>query len=487
MGAINRTFSIFGVRASFSQAFACELVEEKRKWIDAVMRCPSVFEEDASVPDGADYSQVMVADRGEPCIFKDVEHMAKSEAECWRHGGCCPVVSVDLLVVGTSCKDMSRASASNNTKRTLVLSQGHSKGGSAQTFRGFLGYVSQHRPLIILFDNVDTMEEDTCLQGGSNMDILLAEMAARGYEGQKMMTDAAEFGLPARRRRVYVFFARVVANPLIKSTDRPVDTIFATFLALVGGCVRAGPCASKVLLSSDDPAVLKERARRTARAAEVADNTDAPDAAAARPPAEWPMQHFKRAADLGVRWAQKPPQDLLDNEWFLTLCARERDALLLSRATHHAVLFRDLSQSLGRGVAATWKEEAQKHVAPTQMPSAHVWVEVGAASRVMLGRESLVFQGFPVKQFLQWMQETAMNATGHGCQPGEASARALPEGVLEGRWPPESLMQDLAGHMLALPVVLGILQAGLAALIWQAAPASSAPPASKEDAVRDIL
>ena len=80
-----------------------------------------------------------------------------------------------------------------------------SKGGSAQTFGGLIAYVSQHRPLMILFENVDAMEDSK--GGSSNMNVFMSQMAAQGYEGRAVVADSCEWGLPARRRRVRVLGA----------------------------------------------------------------------------------------------------------------------------------------------------------------------------------------------------------------------------------------------------------------------------------------
>ena len=61
----------------------------------------------------------------------------------------------------------------------LVLAGNTSRGGSAQTFRGMLGYISTHRPLMVLFENVDNMEESKT-DKVSNLDVLLSEMGSRG-------------------------------------------------------------------------------------------------------------------------------------------------------------------------------------------------------------------------------------------------------------------------------------------------------------------
>ena len=85
--------------------------------------------------------------------------MGAAQAECWEHGpGKCHVRSVDLLIVGTSCKDMSRAN-SGTVRQELVLNSTESRGGSAQTFHGLMQYVERHRPLMIFFENVDAMED----------------------------------------------------------------------------------------------------------------------------------------------------------------------------------------------------------------------------------------------------------------------------------------------------------------------------------------
>lgn len=94
-------------------------------------------------------------------------------------------------------------------------------------------------------------------------------MASHGYEGQSVLTDSSEFGLPARRRRLYVFLVRVQGNPLLSFQDRSVDSIFTTFGGLLSGCVRSGPCASVVLLPDHHEAVKAELWYRQARREEL--------------------------------------------------------------------------------------------------------------------------------------------------------------------------------------------------------------------------
>ena len=154
------------------------------------------------------------------------------------------------------------------------------------------------------------------------MDIFMNQLAAHGYEGQSVLTDSSEFGLPARRRRLYIFLVRVDGNPLLCFQDRSVDSIFTTFGGLLGGCTRTGPCASSILLTNEDAAVLAELRFRQKRRAELSQNQ--PDKPVA---GDWADQHMKMAQSMNVRWGVAPPTELASNPWFATLTEREKDAI----------------------------------------------------------------------------------------------------------------------------------------------------------------
>ena len=321
--------------------------------------------------------------------------------------------------------------------------------------------------------------------GQSNMDVFLSQMAAHGYEGQRVLTDSCEFGLPARRRRLYVFLVRVEANPLLSFLDRSVDAIFSTFGALLAGCVRQGPCASEILLKDDDPVVLSDLTLRKLRREEL-NQHDKPASA------EWADHHMKMAEALRVRWGQGAQPELSKNSWYATLTEREQDAIPLLQVQSPDSLMRDLSQSITRTNAFTWKAESAKHVAPTMLPKMNLWLEpVGHrnTARLMLGREGLLFQGFPSLLFLEALNTLQSEAkaaglvakaaqqagvrTGakkpKGMQPANERTDFRPQDLLLSWQPTEALMQDLAGNAMSLPVVMTILQCAFAAVNWQSA------------------
>ena len=134
MKAANEEYLAQGIDADFVQTFACEIKSDKREWIKGVV--------------GEDV-----------CCFENAEDMGDDTAQCSTHKRKCKVRRNDLLILGTSCKDMSKQSQYSGNRSGPVLAQEKSVGGSAQTFRALKRHVSTHRPLAVLYETVDSMED----------------------------------------------------------------------------------------------------------------------------------------------------------------------------------------------------------------------------------------------------------------------------------------------------------------------------------------
>ena len=123
---------------------------------------------------------------------------------------------------------------------------------------------------------------------------------------------------------------------------------------------------------------------------------------------------------------------IASNPWFATLTEREKDALPLLQAQLPKTLMRDLSPSIARANAATWKPEIVKHLAPTMPPKMNVWVEPAGhvkKARLLLGREGLLYQGFPVIQFLEVLEDLQQQAQAAGqAQPKSGPKKAKQSG-----------------------------------------------------------
>ena len=224
---------------------------------------------------------------------------------------------------------------------------------------------------------------------------------------------------------------------------------------------------------------------------------------------------MKFAQDVRVLWGQKVGDHLQENPWFHTLGNREKNALPLLQHQHSpkASMIRDLSQSIARANSITWQEDEKRHVGPTLLSRQTLWAEPTSNSdfeaRLLLGREALRFQGFPIATFLavladysRWKETSSggqsEQSRGHGdqrenCSKGSGTQSGKKYVVASRTWsgfeqplplgfPSEALMWDLAGNGMALPVLMAIVQSALSCLPWRAG--ETAAPLAEQDDVR---
>lgn len=105
----------------------------------------------------------------------------------------------DLLVGGFPCQDYSVAS-------TLSRSGGiEGKKGVLwwQIYR-ILNEKGENRPNYIFFENVDRLLNSPATQRGRDFAIILASLSDLGYIVEWRVINAAEYGMPQRRRRTYI-------------------------------------------------------------------------------------------------------------------------------------------------------------------------------------------------------------------------------------------------------------------------------------------
>ena len=517
-----------------TQSFSCELNKEKRSWISAVVACEEqvmhklaqrhrekrqlplgrrpgkataagAYQEEGEAESVLDL--LVAADSAEeaereeggeekhgerdvtdvadmPCLFTDICDMAKDLATCSCHGGKCFTPSVDILVVGTSCKDLSKANPNKRKdSEQATFTQIHSRGGSAQTYHGLIGYLRKKKPPLVIFENVDTLDEGS-QSGVSNQQILMEQLGQLGYEGQPTICEASKFGLSCRRRRCYIFFVQVAANPLINLNVRAAPKCFEQFRKFLSSCMREGPSLETQLLAPDHPAVLVELQSRE-------DKKKSEEPMSAVTNAQWPEQHMKFAQERGVPWCQKAAESLRENPWYHTLGSREKNALPLLQHQHNCenAMIRDLSQSIYRANAVTRVDT--RHVGPTLLSRQTLWFEPnlsGRGARLLLGREALRLQGYPVMSFLEELakwKEQQESERSKGTLSGNNAANRTRSGSREALamgFPSENLMWDLAGNGMALPVLMGVLQSAICCLPWR--PGEAQALLARQDDVR---
>lgn len=109
----------------------------------------------------------------------------------------------DLLVGGFPCQDYSVA-------RTLNQASGiiGKKGVLWWTIHSILDKKGEDAPKYLMLENVDRLIKSPVTQRGRDFAIMLASLSDLGYAVEWRIINAADYGMPQRRRRVYIMAYR---------------------------------------------------------------------------------------------------------------------------------------------------------------------------------------------------------------------------------------------------------------------------------------
>ena len=103
-----------------------------------------------------------------------------------------------------------------------------------------------------------------------------------------------------------------------------------------------------------------------------------------------------------------------------------------------------LDQSPDRNNQTTRGEDGKSFYAPCLLPGQVLWLHIpGEEERILLGREALMLQGFPV------------------CRVPKPGGQRSSEEVTE------HFLHDLAGNAMTFHVLLAVVQSAMAALTWR--------------------
>lgn len=129
------------------------------------------------------------------------------------------IPDADLLVGGFPCQDYSVATTLNRS-------------GGIEGKKGVLWWqihriLKDHAqpPKYLILENVDRLLGSPATQRGRDFAIILASLADLGYCVEWRVINAAEYGMPQRRRRTYIF-AFKSDTVFAHSTDNPTEWIY---------------------------------------------------------------------------------------------------------------------------------------------------------------------------------------------------------------------------------------------------------------------
>ena len=224
-------------------------------------------------------------------------------------------------------------------------------------------------------------------------------------------------------------------------------------------CQRACPHPLELLLPAEDPAVVSELMGRLTNTRGLINGRG------------WIKEHQKAFSALRLSWTMTPPCPAsAASAWLPTLTDLQKSTLALhqhrvllshpgsitasgqiqatasgqaqevqvtaSGQIHMPKLMIDVHPSISRLSTSTFDEQLGV-LSPCILPGQALWLHLqDQQPRPMLGKESMLFQGWPISQ------------------------------VRLDPWITNKFLQDLAGNGVALPVLLALLTSAFMAMTW---------------------
>ena len=126
------------------------------------------------------------------CVNEDIERVLDEYCAGERE-----IPDFDLLVGGFPCQDYSVSKPAPDAKGI--------EGKKGVLWWSIERMLDLKRPRFVLLENVDRLLKSPTPRRGRDFAIMLSCLAQLGYEASWQVINAADYGMPQRRRRVYVF------------------------------------------------------------------------------------------------------------------------------------------------------------------------------------------------------------------------------------------------------------------------------------------
>ncbi|TCD71750.1 hypothetical protein EIP91_005516 [Steccherinum ochraceum] len=341
-----------GINVEFEHVFSCEIEPFKQAYIERNFH--------------------------PPLLFRDVCELGNTHATT-AYGSLAPVPGdVDILIAGTSCVDYSNL---NNEKQDL-----EDNGESGRTFRGMMSWVTNHRPPLVILENVCSAPWDRVVQ----------KFEKNKYSAAHLRVDTKNFYIPHTRTRGYL----LAVNQ--KGSDAPNE-----WVRTINNLRRpASSTLDAFLLPTDDPRIHQARQKLAQSAFNSADRrTGRTDwgrcesrhqrarleegLGAKRPLTSWDEGGFCKLPDFAWNdWGVGQ----VERVWDLMDISLLRSAKLGVDPTYKTQVW-NLSQNVDRTISAS-----KPGICPCLTPSMIPFITNRGGP--MIGLEALSMQGLPVDELL---------------------------------------------------------------------------------------
>ena len=145
-------------------------------------------------------------DGDEISVCEDINELASPEMTAAKVRKNIP--EHDLLVGGFPCQDYSVA-------RTLK-GEGGIQGKKGVLWWNIHSIIKARKPRFVLLENVDRLLKSPSSARGRDFAIMLSTFAKEGYAVEWRVVNAADYGMPQRRRRVFIFAERIKGSSVLK-------------------------------------------------------------------------------------------------------------------------------------------------------------------------------------------------------------------------------------------------------------------------------
>jgi DNA (cytosine-5)-methyltransferase 1 len=123
--------------------------------------------------------------------------------------------NIDLLVGGFPCQDYSVAKTLNSAKGL--------KGKKGVLWWEILRLVEDQSPTFVFLENVDRLLKSPSAQRGRDFAVMLKTLGDAGYAIEWRVVNAAEYGFPQRRIRVFIVATKVSKRRKLKSPKEVIS------------------------------------------------------------------------------------------------------------------------------------------------------------------------------------------------------------------------------------------------------------------------
>ncbi|KAI0317160.1 hypothetical protein OF83DRAFT_1059143 [Amylostereum chailletii] len=342
----------WGVTFEIDHVFSCEIVPFKQAYIERNFH--------------------------PPLLFRDVCELGDDYAHTAYGSKAAVPGNVDILIAGTSCVDYSNL---NNEKKEL-----DGGGESGRTFHGMLGYVTKHRPPIVILENVCSAPWARVVQ----------KFESVKYSASWQRLDTKHYYIPHTRTRGYMM-----------AVDRSSSKAPKQWMEKMAAMKRdASVSLDAFLLPSDDPRIHQAREKLVQESYNALDRrtgqTDwgrcesrhqrarlEEQLGTKRPLTNWGEGGSVKMLDFG--WADWTPGQV-ERVWDLMDISTLRSAKLGVDASYKSQVW-NLSQNVDRSTGSS-RVGITPCLTPTMIPY------ITNRGGPMVGLEALHFQGLPIDELL---------------------------------------------------------------------------------------